>query len=236
MSEAQRNNPDPNGPQEKNYLYATPGGSSVFFSSGEKLTNNSRPSPGSPDLYRYDVAAGNLTDLTTPIRTAPASRGLGVSDNGIRVYFAANGALAPGATDGQPNLYVRDGGTTTFITALDPTFSATRQLGDRGSSKTGRVTADGRTLLFSSRASAARLRQRRVPWSSTATTWRATSRLHLLRPERRSGDRRRGLTAADRRISLAGAARSPSAATCPPTARRSSSAASAWRPEDTNGK
>ena len=152
-SASQRNNPDPNGVQPKNYLYATPDGDTVFFSSGQKLTNNSQAEPGNPDMYRYDVPSGNLTDLTTADPDGAGVQGvIGVSDNGSRIYFAATGVLAAGATDGQVNLYVRDGGTTTFITTLDQFSDGSNWAGD-GQSKTGRVNPSGSTLMFSSRAS-----------------------------------------------------------------------------------
>ena len=111
VSESQRTTPDPNGVQEKLYQYATPDGSFAFFTSNEKLTNNAQAEPAVPDLYRYDVDSGTLVDLTVGDPDGAGVLGvLGVSNSGSRVYFAATGALAPGATDGQPNLYVRDGG------------------------------------------------------------------------------------------------------------------------------
>ncbi len=93
----QRTNPDPNGVQPKGYWYATPDGSAAFFTSGEKLTNNSQAEPGVPDLYRYNVATDTLVDLTTADPDGAGIQGvLGASDSGGRVYFAASGALAPG--------------------------------------------------------------------------------------------------------------------------------------------
>ena len=76
---------------------------------------------------------------------------IGVNDSGTRVYFAANGQLAPGAADPGLNLYVRDGATTTFITALDPGFGDTLNWA-LDTQKTGRVNPSGSALLFSSRA------------------------------------------------------------------------------------
>src|SRR4029078_1664732 len=106
--------PDRTGWTDKPSQFAPTDGGAACFSSGEKLTNNSQAEPGVPDLYRYDVASGNLTDLTTADADGAGVLGvLGGMNTGSRVYFAANGALAPGATDGQPNLYVRDGATTT---------------------------------------------------------------------------------------------------------------------------
>ena len=151
-SASQRNNPDPNGVQPKTYQYATPDGRFVYFNSGEKLTNNSQAEPGNPDLYRYDVDSGGLVDLTVGDPDGAGVQGvIGVSDSGNRVYFAATGQLAPGAADPGLNLYVRDGATTTFITALDPSFGDTVNWG-LDNAKTGRVNPSGSALLFSSRA------------------------------------------------------------------------------------
>jgi hypothetical protein len=46
---------------------------------------------------------------------------LGASDSLDRVYFVAGGVLDDGAIAEQPNLYLWDSGTTTFLTVLDPT-------------------------------------------------------------------------------------------------------------------
>jgi hypothetical protein len=152
ISESQATTPDPNGPQDKNYWYATPDGSQVFFSSAEKLTDDATATPGVADLYRYDVGSGDLTDLTTQDGDGAGISGvIGVSDDGDQVYFAATGALADGATDGQPNLYVSDGGTPTFIATLSSSdFKDSNNWATQFTSKNGRVTADGRYLMFSS--------------------------------------------------------------------------------------
>jgi hypothetical protein len=150
VSESQRSTPDPDGVQAKNYLWATPDGAHVFFSSGEKLTDDAVATGSNPDLYRYDVSSGDLTDLTTQDAAGAGVLGvLGTSDSGGRVYFSATGSLAAGATPGTPNLYVREGTTTTFIATLDQ-FNDSENWGSDYTSKTARVSADGRYLLFSS--------------------------------------------------------------------------------------
>ena len=151
VSASQRNNPDPNGVQQKLYQYATPDGRFVYFTSGEKLTNNSQAEPGLSDLYRYDVQTDTLVDLTTADGDGAGVMGvIGAGDNGNRVYFAASGVLAPGAVDGETNLYVRSGSQTTFITGLD-LFGDGDNWSSTGSAKTGRVSANGEGLMFSSR-------------------------------------------------------------------------------------
>lgn len=95
---------------------------------------------GGNDLYRYDVGAGALTDLTADSHTSDGAdvKGvLGISRDGAYAYFAANGVLTsapnsrgevaqqgtcegvPGAMSGGCNLYVFNAGTIDFIARLD---------------------------------------------------------------------------------------------------------------------
>jgi hypothetical protein len=148
ISASQRSGPDPNGPKPAAFMTATPDGSQVFFSSCEKLTNDSTAvsapgslcgSPGSPpqgqDLYRYDATSGALTDLTVDTNPgdslgADVQGVLGVSSDGSYVYFVANGVIpGSGATEpgnchggsfeGTCNVYLWHDGETKFITQLD---------------------------------------------------------------------------------------------------------------------
>jgi hypothetical protein len=82
VSESQRTEPDPEGPEPATYVTSNAEGSLVYFTSCEKLTNNSTaeavPVNGSggkcyggfiqeplgEDLYQYNVNTGVLTDLT----------------------------------------------------------------------------------------------------------------------------------------------------------------------------
>ncbi len=182
VSASQRGAPDPNGEKPVAFMAATPDGSTVFFASCEKLTDDStavstaasecngessgHDAQGS-DLYSYETATGDLTDLTVD-HEAGDERGAGVqgvvgaSEDGSRVYFVADGVLAPGATPGDCtirgiprggcNLYLAQGGTTTFIARLqaesDHLDWAPRPdaLGEPNS---GRVSADGSAVLFS---------------------------------------------------------------------------------------
>ena len=150
ISASQRGTPDPAGPQSKSYWFATPDGAHVYFTSSEKLTDNATATSSATDLYRYDVSTGALTDLTTQDADGAGITGvIGVSDNGNRVYFAANGDLAAGATDGQNNLYVRDGSTVKFIGGLDQ-FGDSANWSNTQAARNGRVSPDGRFLLFGS--------------------------------------------------------------------------------------
>lgn len=118
---------DPAGPLSAVYQTASTDGSEVFFTSCEKLTNDSTAGPpdgnkvdahscaehrgtgpgmereGGQDLYRYETSTGKLSDLTVdpvPGQTAAVTTVLGASEDGAYVYFVARGVLAPGALNG----------------------------------------------------------------------------------------------------------------------------------------
>jgi hypothetical protein len=162
VTASQRTTPDPEGEEPKYFLGATPDGSKVFFESDEKLTNDSTASQrGSnpdeaTDLYMYDVDSGVLTDLSvSPTPGAPAFvQGLvGISEDGSYVYFAADGALKPGAVSGTPNVYLWHNGEVRLVTPLSESLydqtnweSTTDAFGPKGA----QVSADGRFLLITS--------------------------------------------------------------------------------------
>ncbi len=116
-------------------------GSTVLFTDESQLTLGSTAALGEPDLYECVLPEGasrcELSDLTVAgagehadvLKVSP----LGSQDSS-HVYFTAKGVLASNtreytnsegntevesAEPGQYNLYVRDGGTTTFIAALN---------------------------------------------------------------------------------------------------------------------
>lgn len=114
----------------------------------------------SGDLYEDDLSSGVRTDL------APAGQVLGIagsSDDASYVYFVAEGSLAPGATAGQPNLYLHHSGVTTLIATLgaeveeDPGYLyGGGQWNDWRPSpgrRTAQSTPDGHALVFMSRQS-----------------------------------------------------------------------------------
>jgi hypothetical protein len=139
-----------------------------------------RPSKPGNDLYRYDAADGSLTDLAPDLEDENGAevRGvLGYSEDGSRVYFAANGdldgPLGPAtagdcgwglARTGSCSLYLADGGEVSFIARLDAGHNGSNDNSDMNnwragpfdppdfSEKTSRVSADGETLLFRSQA------------------------------------------------------------------------------------
>lgn len=139
------------------FAAATGDGSFVFFTAPGKLT----PAPISqgPDLYRYDVENGTLTNLISPANSllVPQVQGLiDVSEDGSYAYFVAGGVLsgeeenAAGqkAKAGENNLYLWHEGEANprFIAILndldEKDWSATPAL------TTARVTPDGRHLAF----------------------------------------------------------------------------------------
>jgi hypothetical protein len=180
--------PDPAGVQPAMFWTASEDGSRAFFTSCQRLTDDSTTAvdptfTGGPcgqdnppvsaaanDLYRYDVGTDNLTDLTTA--DADGARVLGVveaNDAATAIYFVAEGVLASGAADGEPNLYLwRDDGTSdgevVFISTLDPLDAETwgrdngqvigGSLGSiltvASTARRSRVTTDGRFLAFQS--------------------------------------------------------------------------------------
>jgi hypothetical protein len=147
-------------------------GAHLYWSvNGEAATN-----PGN-DLYRYRPATGELSDLSVlPGGNGAEVQGvLGVSGDGSRVYFAANGVLAAGASQGsckgtvqfpsgECNLYAWEEGQVSFVARLDvDPHSGTESdaLNWVGSPyevlnsgfyapKTSFLSADGKTLVFRS--------------------------------------------------------------------------------------
>ncbi|MBF6620484.1 MAG: hypothetical protein ITG02_09680 [Patulibacter sp.] len=106
-SASQRATPDPDGPQSATYWTAEAAtGSDVFFTSGEKLTDDANATPTAPDLYRFDVARGELTDITATDDPAGVLGVMGSSEDGRTVYFGATAQLVAGkGTAGEANLY-----------------------------------------------------------------------------------------------------------------------------------
>lgn len=163
---------DPLGPLPAIFSEATPSGSRAYFMSHEQLTNNANTGAEDlgMDLYSYNAANGELTDVVASTQTETPSGAevqgvLGISQDGAVVYFAANGVLAPGASPGHCdnaaplggngltcNLYRYDdsdgAGDITFIARLDGTgglfqyrLNDTSNWSPASRSGTGEVTA-----------------------------------------------------------------------------------------------
>jgi hypothetical protein len=152
--------PDPNPQEDSTEVGVTEDGSTVLFTSKSELTDdaNTGETAGAPtdagrDLYSYDVASGELTDLTVADKPADAEKGAdvkkvaGATADGSSIYFVATGNLAPGGVTGRPAMYVWHEGVISFVadgagfpilTSAEFPFS---------------LTPDGRTALFVSTAS-----------------------------------------------------------------------------------
>ena len=112
-------------------LGATPSGSSAFITTAEKLTNDD--SDDSVDLYRYDVADGQLTLLSpSPVANpvaplTPGSRSLVLqtSDDGSRALFWVTGPSA----DDERSLYLA---TPTGPRLISPSAGSFVQLSPTG--------------------------------------------------------------------------------------------------------
>jgi Tol biopolymer transport system component len=147
ISVSQCTRPDCNGPDEVRFQGATSDGSSALLASAQQLTDDDVDD--GVDLYRYDVASGDLTRLSTgpPGVVADADFFIArASDDGDRIYFVAGGELTAageGAT-GARNLYVRDHGETRYVGEVDP--------GGAGGIRFASATPDGNVLLFATHA------------------------------------------------------------------------------------
>jgi hypothetical protein len=137
---------------------------------GERLywaTNGEGTSNPGKDLYRYDVETGKLTDLTPESGSengAEAQGIVGSSEDGSYLYFVANGVLTEGegassgdchgkdgdSVQGTCNLYLDHEGQISFIAQNRGIANARPKAMVGGGAKESRVSADGRTLLFTS--------------------------------------------------------------------------------------
>lgn len=157
VSASQRTPPE-SGTANARFQDASVDGSQVLFSSAAALTNDAVPGSG-VNLYDYEVETGQLTDLTAADDVR--FQGLvGVSEDASHVYFVARGVLAANSNShgdtalaGTPNLYLWNGGQTTFIATLsDSNAEANHDWIERGR-QAPRVTPDGAHLAFDSLAS-----------------------------------------------------------------------------------
>jgi hypothetical protein len=141
-------------------------GSRVLLTDTHALSEDTGATTGKPDLYECKLAivasklSCQLSDLT-PKRGEEAAEVqgsvLGASEDATTVYFVARGvqseaanARGQKATPGQPNLYVRRGGASEFISTL-----SAEDEHDWGAPSAGtptRVSPNGRYLEFMSEA------------------------------------------------------------------------------------
>jgi hypothetical protein len=145
ISASQCTLPDPEcGPeQDVSFVSATADGSVAYIATAQRLTNDD--SNAYQDLYRYDVASGELTLLTprsAGSTASPTDFGILYPVNGSSVYFTASGQLIPGQGTAEKGLYLADGQGLHFIAAL------AGSLRYNVVSKYYQVTADGRQAFF----------------------------------------------------------------------------------------
>jgi hypothetical protein len=143
-------------------------GSRVIFHTDDAVTADDEDAGA--DLYVYSRDSGNFERLSAPsgspagpgpgdestcqrrYQSAEAAdtcepRSVAVSEDATRVYFVSPERLDAGkGTDGDPNLYLREGGQTRYVATLDP--------GDQlaTSSAAAELTPDDSKLLFQSKA------------------------------------------------------------------------------------
>jgi hypothetical protein len=160
---------------------ATPDGARAFFTSAQKLTTDAATGANDEgnDLYLYDANADPshpLVDVTGGLETPQSPRGaqveglLGINTAGTIGYFVGLGAVATGATPGEPNIYRFEEGVSgkfrlTFVATLSTSNYRENDEGNFSDGtyhnrspessfnflgKTSRVSQSGEDLLFSS--------------------------------------------------------------------------------------
>lgn len=100
------------------FMGASVDGSRVLFTdeASAGLTTDTVQGSG-VNLYEYNLESGVLKDLTATGK-AGVHGVVGISEDGAYVYFLAEGNLAAGAVEGQPNLYLAHGGSIALIATL----------------------------------------------------------------------------------------------------------------------
>ncbi len=143
---------------------ASADGSRVYFTDTQRLTKDAGAGSTAPDLYECAISRDGdkpscaLSDLT-PIEGGEAANVqgdvLGAGEDGATLYFVAEGTLGSGpnakgesAIAGQPNLYEREGGKTSFIATLSGGDRTDWQ--ERPQEQPTRVSPNGQWLAFMS--------------------------------------------------------------------------------------
>ncbi len=137
---------------------ATPDGSHALYTEAGVLYSFDASGTGSGGVGSEGTAGGQSTALTPP--GAEVQGVLGVGGEGSYVYFAAKGALASGGVSGASNIYIWHEGAIALVssdgeeddwTAHTLLYDGVARGGPADGVRTARVSADGRTLMFSSR-------------------------------------------------------------------------------------
>jgi hypothetical protein len=144
-------------PGPVSFVGAAADGSSVFFTSSSLLTDDAytgTPSGQAPNLYRYELATGKLTDLS--VATAAADKqfganvlGVAISRDGDSAYFTSTADLAPGGTSGETNLYHWTlGQPLRFVTVLNEGDPLANE--SQAPQAVSKMTPDGGVIAFGS--------------------------------------------------------------------------------------
>lgn len=120
VSESECTRPDCDAPQNVTFVGATPSVSNVFMVTSQQLTSGDEDDD--PDLYRRDLAGGELK-LLTPDSVGADGEVLAepvyTSTDGSRVYLYARGRLTPGiGGKARTNLYLSEANQLRFIASL----------------------------------------------------------------------------------------------------------------------
>jgi hypothetical protein len=126
--------------QASQFWAAAADGSKALYTVGEKL-------------FEFDLASKASAEIAGGVKGVA-----GASKDVSHFYFVSMNDLAGEAVEGQPNLYLRASGTTTFIGTLanedlPPPSNRPSLISARPLLRLSRVTPDGERLVFMSRAS-----------------------------------------------------------------------------------
>lgn len=134
---------------------ATPGGSTVFFETGEALTADDADLVA--DVYARDPAAGpGTTTLVSRPDSSCVSVGCGggagsfdaSSESGDAVFFQTTESLVPADSDGLLDIYVRDLGAETTELVSTPAASCGGGCGPAAAVKFAAASASGDSVAF----------------------------------------------------------------------------------------
>ncbi len=158
---SERTTPDAFAPAR--FIDASADGTRAFFMTSQALTDDA-PADGQQKIYMYDAGKPgtdphNLTfvnrDSEPADGTGNAFGGIGVSRDGHYFYFISDGALISGGPLNGQWIYLWHDGSLNLVGPAPPTSDASFELLATDvawvlSPQQSRVSADGRTLLFSS--------------------------------------------------------------------------------------
>lgn len=113
----------------------------ILLRSPDQLTDDA---PAGGGVYLYDTRSSSLTYVFPDKSDGTAPQFVAAADDASRLYFLSTDVLAPGATTGEPNIYVRSATEIRFVAALAAQDVA------QGSETIGYVdtTPDGGKLVF----------------------------------------------------------------------------------------